>query len=71
MKQTNKFEHTKGTSIQLFQKRLSERMANAECRTEVARLKGTVVTLFDMQNQGASTLRENEYTNFERLSEGS
>ena len=36
--------------IQLFQKRLSERLANGECRTEVARPKGTVVTLFDMQN---------------------
>ena len=36
--------------IQLFQKRLSERMANGECRTEVARPKGTVFTLFNMQN---------------------
>ena len=38
------------TNIQLFQKRLSERMANGEGRTEDARPKGTVVTLFDIQN---------------------
>ena len=38
------------------------RTAN-QCRTEVARPKGTVVTLFDM--------RENKDTNYERLSEGS
>ena len=36
--------------IQLFQKRLSDRMANGECRKEVARPKGTVFTLFNMQN---------------------
>ena len=34
------------TNIQLFQKRLSERMANGD----EARPKGTVVTLFDIQN---------------------
>ena len=38
------------TNIQLFQKRLSERMANGQGRTEDARSKGTVVTLFDIQN---------------------
>ena len=38
------------TCTQLFQNRLSERMANGECLTEVARLKGTVVTLFDKKN---------------------
>ena len=37
-------------SIQLFQKRLSERVANGECRTDVTRPKGTVVTLLYMQN---------------------
>lgn len=46
-------------------------MANGECQTEVARPKGTVVTLFDMQILVAFTLQENEYTNFESLSEGS
>ena len=40
----------KAIGIQPFQKRLSERLANGECRTEVARPKGTVLTLFDMQN---------------------
>ena len=46
-------------------------MANGECQTAVARPKGTVVTLFDMQILVAFTLQENEYTNFESLSEGS
>ena len=36
--------------IQLCQKRLSERMADGEYRTEVAQPKGTLVTLFDMRN---------------------
>ena len=40
----------KDECIQLFQKRLSERMENGECPTEFARPKRTVVTLFDMQN---------------------
>ena len=44
---------------------------NGECRTEVARPKGTVVTLFDMWickiSLAAFTLRGNEYTNYERL----
>ena len=43
-------KYIKDECIQLFQKRLSERMANGECRTEVAWPKRTVVTLFDMQN---------------------
>ena len=42
-------KYIKDECIQLFQKRLSERMANGECRMEVARPKRTVVTLFDMQ----------------------
>ena len=60
-------------SIQLFQWRLLERMANGpgECRTEVPRPKGTVVTLFDMWickiSLVAFTLRGNEYTNYKRL----
>ena len=37
--------------IHLFQKTLSERTANASCRTEIARPKGTVVSTFSMQNQ--------------------
>ena len=43
-------DRIKKLSIQLFQKRFSERIANGECRTEVARPKETVVTVFDMQN---------------------
>ena len=42
-------KYIKDECIQLFQKRLSERMANGKCRMEVARPKRTVVTLFDMQ----------------------
>ena len=43
-------KYMKDECIQLFQKRLSERMENGECPTELARPKRTVVTLFDMQN---------------------
>ena len=32
--------------IHLFQKTLSERTANGSCRTEIARPKGTVVSIF-------------------------
>ena len=42
-------KYIKDECIQLFQKRLSARMANGECRMEVARPKRTVVTLFDLQ----------------------
>ena len=43
-------KYIKDEFIQLFQKRLSKRMANGECRMEDARPKRIVVTLFDMQN---------------------
>ena len=38
-------------SIHLFQKTLSERTVNGSCRTEIARPKGTVVSIFGMQKQ--------------------
>ena len=41
----------KGTVIHPFQKTFSERTANGSCRTEIARPKGTVVSIFGMQNQ--------------------
>ena len=37
--------------IHLFQKTLSERTANGSCRMEIARPKGTVVSIFGMQKQ--------------------
>ena len=36
-------------NIHLFQKTLSERTANGSCRMEIARPKGTVVSIFGMQ----------------------
>ena len=39
------------TRIHLFQKTLSERKANGSCRTEIARPKGTLVSIFGMQKQ--------------------
>ena len=38
-------------NIHLFQKTLSERTANGSCRMEIARPKGTVVSIFGMQKQ--------------------
>ena len=51
--------HTKMTAtdkkavllIHLFQKTLSERTANGSCRMEIARPKGTVVSIFGMQKR--------------------
>ena len=37
--------------IHLFQKTLSERTANGSCRMEIARPKGTVVSIFGMQKR--------------------
>ena len=37
--------------IHLFQKTLSERTANGSCRMEIARPKGTVVSIFGVQKQ--------------------
>ena len=39
------------TWIQLFQKTLSEKTANGRCPTEIARPKGTVVSIFGLQKQ--------------------
>ena len=41
--------------IHLFQKTLSERTANGSCRMEIARPKGTVVSIFGMQKQWDSS----------------
>ena len=38
-------------NIHLFQKTLSEMTANGSCRTEIARPKGTMVSIFGMQKQ--------------------
>ena len=38
-------------NIHLFQRTLSERTANGSCRMEIARPKGTVVSIFGMQKQ--------------------
>ena len=45
------FTHNSNPYIHLFQKTLSETTANGSCRTEIARPKGTVVSLFGMQKQ--------------------
>ena len=39
--------------IHLFQKTLSERTANGSCRTEIARSKGTVVSILMSSSRGA------------------
>ena len=43
------FPHVSHGYIHLFQKTLPERTANGSCRTEIARPKGTVVSIFDIQ----------------------
>ena len=40
--------------IHLFQKTLSERTGNGSCRTEIAQPKGTVISIFGMQNSMSS-----------------
>ena len=41
--------------IHLFQKTLSERTANGSCRTEIARPKGTVVSIFAKKKKMSSS----------------
>ena len=45
--------------IHLFQKTLSERTVNGSCRTEIARPKGTVVSILDMQKQWVLRVAQN------------
>ena len=40
--------------IHLFQKTLSERTANGSCRTEIARPKGTVVSIYHAKTMSSS-----------------
>ena len=54
--------------IHLFQKTLSERTANGSCRTEIARPKGTVVSILMSSSRGAklgslSNHDDDSYTN--------
>ena len=54
--------------IHLFQKTLSERTANGSCRTEIARPKGTVVSILMSSSRGAklgslSKHDDDSYTN--------
>ena len=54
--------------IHLFQKTLSERTANGSCRTEIARPKGTVVSIIISSSRGAklgslSNHDDDRYTN--------
>ena len=46
--------------IHLFQKTLSERTANGSCRTEIARPKGTVVSIFAKNTMSSSQLRRQQ-----------
>ena len=46
--------------IHLFQKTLLERKANGSCRTEIARPKGTVVSIFAKNTMSSSQLRRQQ-----------
>ena len=54
--------HFSFTRIHLFQK-TSERTANGSCRTEIARPKGTVVSIFGMQKQWAKCAKLGSLSN--------